>query len=345
MVAEGLTREVKLITIKRLHLSVTTKEYGHWWFEIGDPRDADSESYGWWPENRLGKLDTLMGVRGILNGAEEFLNGRNFGNPPPRDPHHGRMAEETFHPRVTIGDPARMNRLPIASDNLPKTRKENGAGLWVGDRTAIHSSVRPSPIVVCKSRTTEPNEFSEDESMVTPTRNGPLGEPNIEYFGSFSGYGHELKPIMPLSFEQTRDAAAYLEVERDRYGYVAILRSIGTTRIPGQAISHPIASPRPAGTKIFFRVNRVAENDETQVGDEIEYGQTRGLREYFAGLVDETNSRVSLRQYQRDETFCERYEHDVYGRLLSASHRDFTGQKTVNFSEATTQSAHLGANL
>lgn len=41
-------RQVQLITMKRKHINLTRVDrYGHWWFEIGDPSDPDSESYGW----------------------------------------------------------------------------------------------------------------------------------------------------------------------------------------------------------------------------------------------------------------------------------------------------------
>jgi hypothetical protein len=76
-------------------------KYGHWWFVIGDFRDVDSESYGWWPERSPSTAETLIGIRGDLNGQ------KNFRGNPTRDPHHkncGDLVEE-FHPFVAASDP------------------------------------------------------------------------------------------------------------------------------------------------------------------------------------------------------------------------------------------------
>jgi hypothetical protein len=88
-----------LITIKRKHISLAREDrYGHWWFEIGDADDADSESYGWWPGRPVGLREALAGVAGELNGQTTF-RGR-----PTRDPHHGDDADEEFHPVVPTSD-------------------------------------------------------------------------------------------------------------------------------------------------------------------------------------------------------------------------------------------------
>ena len=78
-------RVVTAVTVQRLRLAPFGEDkYGHWWLEVGDPFDPESESYGWWPAKRVGVIDTLTGVAGSLNGVEEF-GGRDFQNPPPRD--------------------------------------------------------------------------------------------------------------------------------------------------------------------------------------------------------------------------------------------------------------------
>jgi len=96
------TREIKSITIKRIHmkniLNKEQKEYGHWWFVLGDPTAPDSESYGWWPKNGAGIMDTFGGTEGELNGQT------NFNGTSTRDTHHGDSADETFHPVVDCSD-------------------------------------------------------------------------------------------------------------------------------------------------------------------------------------------------------------------------------------------------
>jgi hypothetical protein len=96
-----------LVKMKRNHIRLTGPDkYGHWWFEIGDHVDPGSESYGWWPEQRFDGhpladlFRTLTSVPGALNGEPGFW--------PPgeatRDPHHGDLAEEEFHPLVRNAD-------------------------------------------------------------------------------------------------------------------------------------------------------------------------------------------------------------------------------------------------
>ena len=43
-------RIIQTITMKRKHIHLTGLDpFGHWWFEIGNPNNPVSESYGWWP--------------------------------------------------------------------------------------------------------------------------------------------------------------------------------------------------------------------------------------------------------------------------------------------------------
>ena len=94
-------RQVTPILIKRQHINLgwnADAKYGHWWFEIGNPRRTDSESYGWWPKHPVTARATLMGTKGELNGQT------SFGGALTRDPHHGDEVEHSFHPVVAIDD-------------------------------------------------------------------------------------------------------------------------------------------------------------------------------------------------------------------------------------------------
>jgi hypothetical protein len=94
-------REIKSIQFKRIHIRnpLTAEDVaGHWWFEIGEPTDKDSESYGWWPKVRPTLREVFAGVVGELNDG---LSGMI----PPRDPHHGdEEVDEKFHPIVSDDD-------------------------------------------------------------------------------------------------------------------------------------------------------------------------------------------------------------------------------------------------
>ncbi len=92
-------RPILSITMKRKHIHLMREDkYGHWWFEIGDSLDPDSESYGWWPKYPVGPKGALAGVAGDLNGQA------SFGGEPTVDPHHGDDADEEFHPWVPESD-------------------------------------------------------------------------------------------------------------------------------------------------------------------------------------------------------------------------------------------------
>ncbi len=91
-------REVTSITFKRIHIRATgAGKAGHWWFEIGDPKDPDSESYGWYPLSLDSWEDIFAGVEGCLN------DGANTN--PARDAHHGEDGDESFAPLVKENDP------------------------------------------------------------------------------------------------------------------------------------------------------------------------------------------------------------------------------------------------
>jgi hypothetical protein len=86
----GAARTLSFIKMKRKHIHLTGDDkYGHWWTEIDG-----GESYGWWPKNRVGLIDTLFGTEGELNGQT------SFGGTATRDPHHGDTAEDEFSPEI-----------------------------------------------------------------------------------------------------------------------------------------------------------------------------------------------------------------------------------------------------
>ncbi len=88
------TRAVNGVVMKRKHIDPFGEDkYGHWWFEIDG-----TESYGWWPKNRIGPKETFGGVDGELNGRT------TFGGAPTLDPHHGDDAEETFTAVTSLSD-------------------------------------------------------------------------------------------------------------------------------------------------------------------------------------------------------------------------------------------------
>lgn len=88
-------REVKSIRFKRIHIRPGEQgKAGHWWFEIGDSLDPDSESFGWWPQEDLSSLlQCFKGVAGQLNDGVSS-----------RDPHHAEDGEEEFSPLVPAND-------------------------------------------------------------------------------------------------------------------------------------------------------------------------------------------------------------------------------------------------
>ena len=82
------SRTLNFITMKRKHIQMGGNDkYGHWWTEMG------GESYGWWPKYPVtGIRQTLFGVEGELNGMT------SFGGSATKDPHHGDIAPDVFHP-------------------------------------------------------------------------------------------------------------------------------------------------------------------------------------------------------------------------------------------------------
>ena len=102
-------RPVSNVTIKRCHLKLVQQsddKYGHWWVEIGDPLDPLSQSYGWWPKQSVGFVQTFLGVQGELNATSR--NSTPFRDPATgvaiRDPHHGDPSDESFSPLVRKSD-------------------------------------------------------------------------------------------------------------------------------------------------------------------------------------------------------------------------------------------------
>jgi hypothetical protein len=91
--------------MKRNGIALRPLDYGHWWFEIGNPLSPAAESYGWWPQQPFsGK--TLSTVAGTLTGVPGSLNGvPGFPGTATRDPYHGTPAEVEFHPCVGLLDP------------------------------------------------------------------------------------------------------------------------------------------------------------------------------------------------------------------------------------------------
>jgi hypothetical protein len=91
-------REIKSVRFKRIHIALSGDgKAGHWWFELGPADWSNSESYGWWPECQVSRVRMFIGVKGLLNdGLNRQL--------PARDPHHGEIGDEEFHPLVGDDD-------------------------------------------------------------------------------------------------------------------------------------------------------------------------------------------------------------------------------------------------
>lgn len=85
-------RVVDFVVAKR-NLPLTWRSYGHWWIEL----DGE-ESYGWWPaQTPVGLHRLLRGTAGILNDATSPT-----AEAPPRDPHHGVLADYEFSPVLVV---------------------------------------------------------------------------------------------------------------------------------------------------------------------------------------------------------------------------------------------------
>lgn len=120
-------RQIESIVMKRKHIDLSREDkYGHWWFEIGDPLDSDSESYGWWPVEPAGMSGAFIGAAGELNGQTSFRG------TPTRDPHHGDEADEEFQPWVDAAD-TRTNE-QIADCLRQFARSYSGAWRWTFGR-------------------------------------------------------------------------------------------------------------------------------------------------------------------------------------------------------------------
>jgi hypothetical protein len=84
-------RVVAPIVFKRKQIDPFGEDkYGHWWTELGG-----GESYGWWPSQGVGVIDTIRGVPGALNGVPHFPSGT-----PTRDPHDGDPGDQQFSPVI-----------------------------------------------------------------------------------------------------------------------------------------------------------------------------------------------------------------------------------------------------
>jgi hypothetical protein len=112
-------RQIRLLTVKRSRIRIKEPnhpggKYGHWWIEIGDPYDPDSESYGWWPKSPVGIAETFAGVEGELNASSRIDTPfRDETGLAVRDPHHGDPADETFHPIVPMSDTRTDDELEV----------------------------------------------------------------------------------------------------------------------------------------------------------------------------------------------------------------------------------------
>jgi hypothetical protein len=155
-------REVKSITMKRapivwdLPRRLRPRSYGHWWFEIGDPDDPASESYGWWPKEPVDLKGTFGGVEGELNG-QTFYRGT-----ATRDPYHGAEPTaakpfEMFHPFVRASDP--RTDAQIATCLRTFARNYSGHWQWVFEKGQNCHSFQEEAMAHCKLWKVPPRSF------------------------------------------------------------------------------------------------------------------------------------------------------------------------------------------
>lgn len=156
--------------------------------------------------------------------------------------------------------------------------------------------------------------------MTSGTQEGDAARAEVEYFSSFDGYGPELSPVSPITFEQTRRSAGFTEVERDAHGFVAVLRKVSVTRSAGQPVPYCLGQQRPAGAELVFEAVFDPRIDEHLVGAETDYSSTRSASVYFAGKVETDGRKAGLRLFRRSVVFSEVYDRDPTGRITTAVH-------------------------
>ena len=97
----GNKKELTEVTVFRKDIDLGAEDkYGHWWANI-----TPNESYGWWPKNRVGIRETLLGTEGELNGVTSFYGSAT------KDPHH----------HDTSGDEYKV----ISESGKPETQIQN----------------------------------------------------------------------------------------------------------------------------------------------------------------------------------------------------------------------------
>ncbi len=143
--------------MKRLQIRLTGGDkYGHWWFEIGDPSDPDSESYGWWPERPVSLGETLGGIQGVLNASYA-------GGTLTRDRHHGEESGEkfglieVFHPLVAASDTRTDDEIAACLRHFAQTY----AGEWrwtFGYGTNCHT-FQEEAMLKCELRKSAPKSL------------------------------------------------------------------------------------------------------------------------------------------------------------------------------------------
>jgi len=91
----GNKQELTEVTVFRKDIDLGADDkYGHWWTNI-----SPNESYGWWPKNRVGLSETLLGTEGELNGVTSFYGSST------KDPHHGDPSGDEYKVISESGKP------------------------------------------------------------------------------------------------------------------------------------------------------------------------------------------------------------------------------------------------
>ncbi len=134
------------------------------------------------------------------------------------------------------------------------------------------------------------------------------GQPR--YYRSFVSYQIPFRPSEPITFEESEGLVSYYIAHHDEAGRVVRFDKIQLVRAVKGTRACPLPTPIAPGAVVYF-----AATAGGPAGDPLEYGETEGLDEIFAGEVGPDGMTVNATLLRRERAFSDAYDYWPDGAL------------------------------
>lgn len=147
---------------------------------------------------------------------------------------------------------------------------------------------------------------------------------NEQYFKSWASYAIPMRPVHPISYEESEELSSYYLAVYDQQGNLT--RFTKFVREALRTVDLKADDDLTLGTRLYFEATRSG-----QIGQRIDFSATKGLENYLSGVVATLDRNVELKLMSQTVFFEDEYKYWPNGSLKHRIAWKSDGSRTETF--------------